>query len=75
MCRSVTLELCERMGVGLDDKRLRLVVAVWSAILLATPGDLGPETDWDQVDIDILLSFLDDTYKQFIDICTSGNDG
>ena len=67
---SVTLELSERMGVALDDKRLRLVVAVWSAILLAAPGDLGPETDWNQVDAEILLGLLDDTYKQFIDICT-----
>jgi AcrR family transcriptional regulator len=67
---SVTLELCERMGVGLDDKRLRLVVAVWSAILLATPGDLGPETDWNHVDVEVLLGLLEDTYKQFIDICT-----
>ncbi|MDT5091779.1 MAG: hypothetical protein QOH60_1142 [Mycobacterium sp.] len=67
---SVTLALAERMGVGVDDKRLRLVVAVWSAILLAAPGDLGPETDWDQVDIDMMLGLLDETYKQFIDICT-----
>lgn len=67
---SVTLALSERMGVGLEDKRLRLVVAVWSAILLASPGDLGPETDWDQVGADTLLGFLDETYKQFIDLCT-----
>jgi len=67
---SVTLALADRMGVGLDDKKLRLVVAVWSAILLATPGDLGPDTDWDQVDIDMLIGILNDTYKQFIDLCT-----
>jgi AcrR family transcriptional regulator len=67
---SVTLALAERMGVGLEDKRLRLVVAVWSAILLAAPGDLGPETDWDQVDIDMMLGLVDETYKQFTDICT-----
>jgi AcrR family transcriptional regulator len=69
---SVTLALAERMGVGLDDKRLRLVVAVWSAILLAAPGDLGPDTDWTHVDADTLLGFLDETYKEFNDIFTGG---
>jgi hypothetical protein len=47
-----------------------LVAAVWSAILLTAPGDFGPDTDWQQVDIDILVDLLNDTYKQFIDICT-----
>lgn len=69
---SVTRVLADRMGVGLDDRRLRLVAAVWSAILLTAPGDLGPDTDWQQVDIDILVDLLNDTYKQFIDICTNG---
>ena len=59
------------MGVELDDKKLRLVVAVWSAILLTAPGELGPDTDWGQnVDVDELVALLNDTYKQFIDICT-----
>ncbi|HEY7054790.1 MAG TPA: TetR family transcriptional regulator [Mycobacterium sp.] len=66
---SVTHVLAERMGVGLDDKKLRLVVAVWSAILLAAPGDLGPDTDWQQLDIDMLVGILNDTYKRFIDVC------
>jgi AcrR family transcriptional regulator len=69
---SVTRVLAKRMGVELDDRRLRLVTAVWSAILLTAPGDFGPDTDWQQVDIDIFVDLLNDTYKQFIDICTSG---
>lgn len=68
---SVALALAKRMGVGLDDKKVRLVVAVWSAILLTAPGELGPESDWGHnVDIDELVGLLNDTYKQFIDICT-----
>jgi AcrR family transcriptional regulator len=67
---SVAFMLAKRMGVGLDDKKLRLVVAVWSAILLTAPGDLDPETDWHNVDVDELIDLLNDTYKQFIDICT-----
>ena len=71
---SVTRVLAERMGVAVDDKRLRLVVAVWSAILLTAPGELDPNTDWGyNVDVDELVDLLNDTYKQFIAICT--NDG
>ena len=50
---------------------LRLVVAVWSAILLTVPGELDLNTDWaHSVDTDELVGLLNDTYKQFIDICT-----
>jgi AcrR family transcriptional regulator len=69
---SVTRVLAKRMGVELDDRRLRLVTAVWSAILLTAPGDFGPDADWQQMDVDIFVDLLNDTYKQFIDICTSG---
>lgn len=68
---SVAMVLAHRMGVELDDKKLRLVVAVWSAILLTAPGELGPDTDWGHdVDVDELVGLLNDTYKQFIDVCT-----
>jgi AcrR family transcriptional regulator len=73
---SVTKVLAKRMGVGTDDKKLRLVIAVWSAILLTAPGELEPDTDWGHtVDIDELIALLNDTYKQFIDICTDGHRG
>jgi AcrR family transcriptional regulator len=70
---SVTHALARRMSVSTDDKKLRLVIAVWSAILLTAPGELDPDTDWGHdVDIDELVGLLNDTYKQFIDICTNG---
>jgi AcrR family transcriptional regulator len=68
---SVTRVLANRMGVRLEDKKLRLVVAVWSAILLTAPGELDPNANWPQnVDVDELVALLNDTFKQFIDICT-----
>jgi AcrR family transcriptional regulator len=68
---SVTRVLADRMGVRLEDKRLRLVVAVWSAILLTAPGELDPNTAWGhKFDIDELVTLLNDTFRQFIDICT-----
>jgi AcrR family transcriptional regulator len=71
---SVTRVLAERMGVDVNDRKLRLVVAVWSAILLTAPGELDLNTDWaHNVDIDELVGLLNDTYKQFIAICTNGH--
>ncbi len=67
--RSLAVTLAKRMGVQIDDQKVQLSVAVWSAILLAAFGDLGPDTDWQQVDTDVLLARLNDTYKQFTDIC------
>jgi AcrR family transcriptional regulator len=68
---SVTRALAKRMGVEINDRKLRLVVAVWAAILLTAPGELDLNTPWGQnVDTDELISLLNDTYKQFIDICT-----
>jgi len=72
---SVTRVLAERMGVDLNDRKLRLVVAVWSAILLTAPGELDLDTDWaHDVDTDELVDLLNDTYKQFIAICTYGSE-
>jgi AcrR family transcriptional regulator len=68
---SVTRVLAKRMGVDVNDRKLRLVVAVWSAILLTAPGELDLNTAWGhEVDPDELIGLLNDTYKQFIDICT-----
>jgi AcrR family transcriptional regulator len=70
---SVTRVLAKRMSVDVNDRKLRLVVAVWSAILLTAPGELDLNTAWGQnVDTDELIGLLNDTYKQFIAICTSG---
>jgi AcrR family transcriptional regulator len=68
---SVTRVLAKRMGVDVNDRKLRLVVAVWSAILLTAPGELDLNTAWrHNVDPDELVGLLNDTYKQFIDVCT-----
>jgi hypothetical protein len=65
---AVTVALAERMGVSVDDRKLRLVIAVWSAILITAFGDLGPGTDWETIDTEMLIARLTDTYKQFGDI-------
>ena len=38
---AVNVALAKRMGVGLDDRGLRLVAAVWASIIMTALGDLG----------------------------------
>ena len=62
---AVTVALGERMGVELDDRKLHLAIAVWSAILLTAVGDLGPDTDWPTTTVDLLIARLEETFAQF----------
>lgn len=62
--------IAERMKVGLDDPRVRLVVAVWSSILLTAFDDFGPRTDWQQVTIDVMVARVNETYKLFNEVCS-----
>ena len=38
---AVNVELAKRMGVDLDDRRLKLVSAVWGSIIMTALADLG----------------------------------
>lgn len=62
---AVTVALAERMGVGLEDRKLHLAIAVFSAMLLTAIDDLGPNTDWAHVTVDMLVTRLEDTFVQF----------
>lgn len=62
---AVTVALAKRMGVGLDDRKLHLAIAVWSAIMLTALSDLGPDTDWQEVTAEMLVARLDDTFCEF----------
>jgi AcrR family transcriptional regulator len=68
--QAVTRGLAARMGVGLDDRKLRLVVAVWVAILMTALGDFGRDTNWELVEANTFVELLTDISKQFTDICT-----
>jgi len=65
---AITVALGHRMGVGLDDRKLHLVVAVWSAMLLTALDDLGPNTDWPHMTVDMLVARLEDTFAQFTEL-------
>jgi AcrR family transcriptional regulator len=62
---AVNVELARRMGVGLEDRGLRLVAAVWAAIIMTALGDLGRDTAWKGVDIDDAADRIEETFAQF----------
>ena len=62
---AVNVELANRMGVGLDDRGLRLVAAVWASIIMTALGDLGRSTDWQGVGIDDAVAQIEATFAQF----------
>ena len=62
---AVNVELAKRMGVGLEDRGLRLVAAVWSSIIMTALADLGMATDWQGVGIDDAVDRIEETFAQF----------
>jgi AcrR family transcriptional regulator len=64
---SVNVELAKRMGVGPDDRRLRLVAAMWASIILTALSDLADDgTDWKSIGIDDVVARLESTFDEFI---------
>lgn len=64
---AVNVELAKRMGVDLDDRRLRLVSAVWASIIMTGLADLADDdTDWGSIGIDDMVSRLQSTFDEFI---------
>ncbi len=62
---AVNIELARRMGVGLDDRELRLVAAVWASIIMTALADVSMVTSWRSVDIDDVIDRIDETFAQF----------
>jgi AcrR family transcriptional regulator len=65
---ATNLALAERMGVALDDRRLKLVATVWAAIVMTALGEQGSRATWSNLDIDTVISLVEDTFAQFIEV-------
>lgn len=64
---AVNIEMAKRLGVGLDDRRLRLVSAMWGGIIMTALADLAqPGFDWSNVNIDGIVSRLEATFAEFM---------
>jgi AcrR family transcriptional regulator len=65
---AVNIELAKRMGVDLDDRKLKLVAAMWASLIMTALGDLSEETDWQQVGIDDIVSRLEVAFAEFTEL-------
>jgi AcrR family transcriptional regulator len=65
---AVNIELAKRMGVDLDDRKLKLVAAMWASFIMTALDDLGEETDWQQVGIDDIVSRVEAAFAEFIEL-------
>lgn len=68
---AVNAALAERMGVGTGDARLKLVAAVWGAVIMTALSDLSRNADWKTMTVDAIVSGIEETYAQFVGL-TSG---
>ena len=54
------------MGVDIGDRRLRLLAAVWGAIIMTALADLTEDgVDWANIGIDDVVARLDETFAEF----------
>ncbi len=64
---AVNVELAKRLGVDLEDRRLRLISAMWGSIIMTALGDLGDDgVDWQGIGVDDIVSRLEATFAEFV---------
>jgi len=56
------------MGVDLEDRKLKLVAAMWASLIMTALGDLNEETDWQRIGIDDIVSRLEATFAEFTEL-------
>jgi AcrR family transcriptional regulator len=65
---AVNIEMAKRLGLDLGHRRLRMVSAIWSSIIMTALSDLTEEgVDWQHVGVDDIVSRLDATFTEFMD--------
>jgi AcrR family transcriptional regulator len=65
---ALNVALAKRLGVDLEDRRLKLISTVWGSIVLTALGDLSEQgVDWEHVGIDDIVTRLEATFVEFID--------
>ncbi|MGK2881364.1 MAG: TetR/AcrR family transcriptional regulator [Mycobacterium sp.] len=60
--------LAHRMGVAVDDKRLALVGAVWSSIIVTACGDLVDDCDGVRLGAQAMVDRINETFGWFADM-------
>lgn len=63
---AVNVELAKRLGVDIGDRRLKLLAAMWGAIIMTALADLTEDgVDWENIGIDDIVSRLEATFAEF----------
>jgi AcrR family transcriptional regulator len=64
---AVNVELAKRLGVDLEDRRLKLVSAMWGSIIMTAMSDLSEVgVDWKRIGIDDVVARLEATFAEFM---------
>jgi AcrR family transcriptional regulator len=64
---AVNVELAKRLGVDLEDRRLKLVSAVWGSIIMTALSDLTEgDVDWERIGIDDVVARVEATFAEFM---------
>jgi AcrR family transcriptional regulator len=66
---AVNVELAKRLGVDIENRRLKLVASTWGAIIMTALADLSEQgVDWGPIGIDDVVSRLEAAYAEFTDL-------
>ncbi|WP_209305825.1 TetR family transcriptional regulator [Mycobacterium sp. PS03-16] len=57
--------LSARLGVPAEDRRLRLISAVWSAVIVTACGDLVTDCDGARLGPDLMADRIDEAWRSF----------
>ena len=64
---AVNVELAKRLGVDLENRRLKLVSALWGSIIMTAVADLSEVgVDWEHIGIDDIAARLEATFAEFM---------
>jgi AcrR family transcriptional regulator len=64
---AVNVELAKRLGVDIENRRLKLVSAVWGSIIMTAMADLSEVgVDWERIGIDDIVARLEATFAEFM---------
>ncbi|CAN5551268.1 TetR family transcriptional regulator [soil metagenome] len=60
--------LADRMGTGLDDRRMWMVMSVWSAIIVTACGDLVVDRVGQELGPDLMVTRLEEMFADFTEL-------
>jgi AcrR family transcriptional regulator len=65
---AINIEMAKRLGVELEDRRLKLISGVWGSIIMTALADLAEDgLDWQHIGIDDIVARLEATFSEFMD--------